>query len=357
MLFIEHKQEIKKEVYEEIRGQKEPLYCVGIGNVAHEVYHRLLEHNIPLTGFVVNNQIGQNSFYGLPLWKLGKLLENLKNPINLIIGHAQYHKKAELEQLEYVNKVFYILSPFKTHEDISYEYFEEHRESYEKAYELFEEDFSKEIFQAYLNTKINKDLSYLLKSFKNVNTFFENDVFSLGSQESYVDVGAYTGDTIMKFYHAVQGNYKNIYAFEPDSDFYSQLIRCVEETRLRRINCYPVGLWKEKTVLTFAKDQQQSGRVVSIGELVDKIEVDAMDQILSGCEISLIKINMGGAFECLQGAKSILKEQHPKIVVTVGLERQCLHEIPRFIKETDATYRLFLRFNESMPDRLTLYAI
>lgn len=357
MLFVEHRQELKKGIYEELLEQKEPLYCVGIGNVAHEVYERLREHNIPLAGFVVNVSVNQTSCHELPVWKLEELLSEIKSPINLIIGHAQYHKIKELEQLEYVNRVFYILNPFKTHEDISYEDYKSHQEEYETAYELFDEDFSKDVFQAFLNTKINEDLSCLLNCFNKVNTFFENEIFSLGNEESYVDVGAYNGDTIKKFYHTVQGKYKKIYAFEPDSDLYAQLLRYVKEEQIQQITCYPLGLYNEKKVLTFAKDQQQSGRIASTEGELEKIEVDTIDHILSGCEISLIKINMGGSLECLQGAKSIIREQHPKITVTVGLERRSLYEIPRLIREVDPSYQLFLRFNESMPSRLTLYAI
>lgn len=358
MLYVENRQGQKVDIYEELRSQKAPLYCVGIGNVANEVYNRLQEHHICLDGFVVTVATEQKKRFGLPVQSIENMLKQTEKPVNLIIGHAQYHKKKELEQLKNVERVFYILNPFTTHEDVSYEYYKKHQEAYEKAYELFEERFSKDVFEAYLNTRVNDDLSYLLDHFRTVNTFFENEIFSLGKEESYVDVGAYNGDTIRKFCHAVRGEYKRIYAFEPDMEFYAQMLSYIEEEQIQRIECFPIGLWKEKTVLVFAKDEEQSGKVVSESNDAEKIEVDSMDHLLSDCEVSLVKISLSaGALECLQGAENIIRRKHPKIVVTVGIQKDQLYEIPQFIKRVDSSYNLFLRFNESMPSRLTLYAV
>ena len=41
-------------------------------------------------------------------------------------------------------------------------------------------------------------------------TFFDDKLIPVSDKHSYVDVGAYTGDTLLKFYAFSRGRYKKI---------------------------------------------------------------------------------------------------------------------------------------------------
>ena len=73
--------------------------------------------------------------------------------------------------------------------------------------------------------------------------------------------------------------------------------------------------------------------------------------------MSLIKCNMSaGTKEWIEGARRIIHEQKPKLIINVGLTKQLLYQIPALIYGMNDAYRFSLRFIESMPSRLFLFA-
>lgn len=88
------------------------------------------------------------------------------------------------------------------------------------------------------------------------------------------------------------------------------------------------------------------------------IEVDTLDSMLRGENVTLVKINfLEGVKETLEGMAGIMRICKPRIVVTVGFDEYALLSIPAVIKEINPSYRLYLRFAAAMPARLLLFAI
>ena len=342
---------------EELKEAELPLYLWGAGNVAEEVYRLLEEQGITIAGVFVTTACGNKKKFGnYEVVTLDEVLQKTTK-INVMIGHAQYHKKTEMEKNEGVNKVYYILNPFRSHDDIFYGDYLEHQKEYEHAFALFEEEYSQKVFQAYLNTRINDDLHYLLECFDKPITYYENGIFDLSKAENYVDIGAYNGDTVMDFVRSTNGKYNYIYAFEPEPELFNELQDNVNKNHYKNISLYQLGLWDSNAQLSFVSESGQSDRVVAEAESVNKIDVVTLDSILDGKEITFIKSNMSaGTKEWIEGAKQILGGQKPKLVINVGLTKQLLYQIPLLLHEINDKYQFALRFNESMPSRLFLYA-
>lgn len=344
-------------ILEELKKAEEPLYLWGAGNVADEVYRILEDNGIMISGVFVSGVIKKPiTFKNYTVTTLDEVLKK-DEKINVFIGHAQYHKKAELEKLKGINKVYYILNPFRTHDDISYDYYKEHEIEFEQAYDLFEEEFSKNVFQAYLNTRINDNLSYLLECFETPMTYFDNDVFALSNNENYVDIGAYNGDTISEFMQNTNQQYEHIYAFEPDNDLFSELEGFIEANQYQDIDIYKLGLWNSNGELFFESDLGQSDRIVDSGNETNTIKVVKLDSVLDGKKVTFIKGALSvGTLEWIEGARDILQNQKPKLVISVGLTKELLYSVPLLLHEINKEYKLYLRFLESMPSRLYLFA-
>lgn len=359
MLTIEnHNLENDKNTIETLKKSQLPLYMWGGGNAAGEVYDVLLKNGITLSGVFVDAEYHPDKdFRGLPVTTVKEILSK-NDKINVIMGHAQYHKKQEMAEKPGVCGVYYILNPFKTHDDISYQDYLVYKKEYDKAYDLFEEAYSRDVFQAYLNTRINGNLQYLLEQFKKPMTFFENDVYTLSSAENYVDIGAYNGDTIAAFLKSVNGKYSHIDAFEPDSSLFSELKNYVQTHAYTNCELYQAGCWNSNTILSFESDCGQSDHVVS-GESKgnNTIRVVTLDSVLKGKDVTFIKGSLSsGTIEWIEGAKEILSEQKPKLAITLGITKDLLYVVPQLLHSINKDYKLYLRFIESMPSRLTLYA-
>ncbi len=342
---------------EELKKAELPLYIWGAGNVADEVYRLLTEQGISVAGvFVSTDYTNDRKFKNFNILSLEQALEE-NGIINVLIGHAQYHRKSELEKVEGVNKVYYIINPFRTHDDISYDYYMEHKAEYEYAYSLFEEKYSQKVFQAYLNTRINDNLQYLLECFDKPITYFDNGVFSLTKDENYVDIGAYNGDTLMEFVTNSNNQYEHVYAFEPDAKLFAELEDCVKNFRYVNVDLYKLGLWNSDGELFFESDLGQSDRVADSGDVSNRISVVKLDNIIGDKKVTFIKGALSaGTIEWIEGASEILHSQKPKLVINVGITRELLFAVPRLLHEINSNYSFFLRFNESMPSRLILYA-
>ena len=112
-----------RKVFGFLKKEEYPLYLWGSGNVADEVYQVLAKYGIKLAGVFVDVTLDNEQYFmGYKIESLSEI-ENRYKKINIILGHAQYHKKREMELHHFVNKVFYILNPFKTHDNLTYEYY------------------------------------------------------------------------------------------------------------------------------------------------------------------------------------------------------------------------------------------
>lgn len=344
-------------VVEEIKSQSDtPLYLWGCGNVAREVCEILSENGISVRGCVIDVNVDINEFIGLKVERLTDVLHR-ESSLNIVIGHAQYHRKKELELLQNIQNVYYLPNPFKTHEDITEEYYLQHIEEFKKSEGLFEEELSKKVFRAYIESRVYGNIDAIFDAFTRPMSYFDNDIWEL-KKEVYVDCGAYNGDTITMFIDAVLGRYKSIYAFEPDHRFFCKMKERMKPYDDDRIHLFEKGLWNKNTFLNFLSDEEQSGYAVeaSISDDEHTIAVCKLDDIIKD-DVTLIKINMSGSNrECIEGARRIIRDCHPKIAITVGLTKERLYQIPVLLKQINPNYDLFLRFNESMPSRICLYA-
>ena len=345
-------------IIEQLKQEEYPLYIWGIGNVANEVYEILQENDVALAGAfidVLSNQ--QTKFKDYPVQSLQELHQRGQK-ISVIMGHAQYHKMRDLKEYSIIENVYYILNPFRTHEEISQQFYEENKNSYLEGYNLFEEEYSQKVFESFLNTRINSDIKYLLDVFQKPINFFDNDVFQVNENENMVDIGAYTGDTIEMLCRVTGGKYRNIYAFEPDTHFFEILNQKIENKHWKNVYTYQLGIWNEDTVLSFEADNQQSGRLTEEVQSECKIEVVSLDHILAEKEVSCIKVAIStGNYQVLLGAKNIIQKYRPKIAMIIGINKTDIYEIPLLLRHILPEYQLYLRYCESMPSRLTLFAV
>lgn len=344
-------------VIEAIKSQSDiPLYVWGCGNVAHEVCKVLLENKVSIRGCVVDVDAYINEFMGLKVERLADVLLRERS-LNIVMGHAQYHRGSELKSFWKIQNVYCLPNPFQTHEDITEEYYLRHIDDFKRSEGLFEEELSKKVFRAFIESRLNGNIDAIFDAFTRPMSYFDNDIWEL-KNEVYVDCGAYNGDTVAMFIDAVSGRYQSIYAFEPDHKSFRKMKERILPYDDGRIHLFEKGLWNKNTFLDFLSDEGQSGYAVATSDpdVAHTIAVCRLDDIIEE-EVTLIKVNMSGSNqECIEGARRIIRNCRPKIAITVGLTKERLYQIPLLLKQMNPNYDLFLRFNESMPSRICLYA-
>ncbi len=171
--------------------------------------------------------------------------------------------------------------------------------------------------------------------------YFPHDILRL-KDESFVDCGAYTGDTIESFINNSLGKcYRSIYAFEPVHLNYIKLKEYVNSNNIERCELYEMGTSDREDVQFFSGE----GNDVKLTEKgVNKIAVNSLDNVLANNRISFIKMDIEGAeTDTLIGAKNIIVMQRPILAVCIYHKKEDMINIPLMLMDWLKDYGFYVR--------------
>lgn len=280
--------------------------------------------------------------YGLEAIGL-EALSKLEDVICIIMVGAKYKEvKKQLDDMHIQNVYIgdLILNCYTEKHDAIW--FEKERKKILETLLLFDDEWSRECFVEIICNRIAPHLA--TKLFLDIQTegeYFETGLWEYEREEMFVDVGAYTGDTIETFLDcANRNNVENtkVYAFEMDKSIYEQL-----KTNISKLNMQEVDV-----------ELYNVGIAASVDE---KNGFTSLDTILKGKDVSLVKMDIEGyELEALRGAERILIEQKPKMAVCLYHRLEDLWEIPQYIKKLNPNYKMYIRHHSPVVWDSVLYA-
>ena len=94
------------------------------------------------------------------------------------------------------------------------EYARAHRAQIKAAYELMADEQSKMVYENIIRYKLSGDIRLLRECESPQEEMF--DLLKVGTEEIYVDLGAYNGDTLVEFMNETSMKFSKLYAMEPD---------------------------------------------------------------------------------------------------------------------------------------------
>lgn len=349
-------------ILDELKREKLPLLIYGFGNCGQHLLEYLTDVNIKISAIFVDAPFYKEVHCDtITLYKTEEIDSYFKE-YNVIAGMTDYnYVEQSLHKLKGCIRTFYLCNPYQYLDDkmITWEYFCQKQREFQESFECFEDELSRKIFIAYLNSVINRDYRYLL-DYEGCKTYFNKELVNCTENESFVDAGAYNGDTLLKFLDAVKHQYNAVYAIEPDKRNFAELLNLVEQNGWERIELINNGVWKQRDVLRFKTNRQQESSILADDESskYEEVTVDSLNHMLRNREVSFIKLSVQGAEEeALQGANEILERQHPKLALTIFMKKDSLFVLPQMLKEKYPFYKLYLRCEEPFWIRTILYAI
>ena len=246
---------------------------------------------------------------------------------------------------------------FSTVERLS-EFLKENSEKFEKMYQSLEDYRSKKIFYAILNNWYNYDFINLEQVMeKCFSHYFDLDIIPSCQEEVFVDLGAFTGDTIKDFIGIYGDNYKKIYAYEMTE----QSMRELKE----RVKNYPRIIYEQKAV----SDEVGMGSIkiheisTSSNQLeleeIGEIEVTSLDDDINE-KITMIKMDIEGSeLKALKGAENHIIKDKPKLLLSVYHGYEELLTLWEYLEKLDLSYHYYLRYygGPIFPTEIVLFAI
>jgi len=185
--------------------------------------------------------------------------------------------------------------------------------------------------------------------------YFPADIVHLTDHESFVDIGAFDGDTVRDFADRTGGQFERITCFEVDRINFDALQEAVRQMACAdRITVFNLGIWDSECDITYSVGKSQS----TIGTGEGRGHVVPLDDALGNGPVSYIKMDIEGAEpRALRGARRTIQAQKPRLAVCVYHHIRHLWEIPLAIHELVPEYRIYLRHHTNLEYETVCYAV
>lgn len=189
--------------------------------------------------------------------------------------------------------------------------------------------------------------------------YFDPDIIKLHDDEVFVDAGALSLETSLRFVEECRNghvqNYR-VHAFEPDGSSYERCRELLKTMPDADIKLYNAGLWSEDKTLYFERMGNAGSRIVK-EKTETSIKTVALDNCVSG-PVTFIKMDIEGAeLEALKGSREIIKKYRPRLAISAYHKKEDLVELPLYIKELVPDYKLYIRHYSNAGIETVLYAV
>ncbi len=227
----------------------------------------------------------------------------------------------------------------------------------EKIYDGLADQESKDAYEAVIRYRIDRNPATLAAvALPRETQYFPDSLGGkpfLGTEEVFIDAGAFIGDTVEAFCLASRGRYRAIHAIEPELKNYERLLE--NTRRFPNVFCYRSAVGDCTGTISFSADGSNSRAEVSGAEA---IPVHSLDKLLGGVPVTYLKMDVEG-MECaaLRGAKALIQTFHPKLAICIYHSNADVVQIPQIIWELDSSYKLYIRHYTNALVETVCYAL
>lgn len=324
------------------------IYIFGTGLAGKMIYETLSNLAISVKAFADNNKSRQSeTFCGRNV----VAAENIEQDAVVIIaanvryGIHEQLKNNHIYSFYYIDPVYlysFNLNEINKIKDL----IAKNADKIDQVYGFLEDKMSKKVFKNVLIHRCIHNLN-LIWDIYDEHQYFGNDLIK-EVEGTFVDCGAFQGDTLLAFLAQIQDRQYKYIAFEADKKNYIILNKICEDKQLSDVCTFNLGVWDKRDILYFKENATSgdvAGKIVSENDSdVIEIQVDSIDSILGNRKVDFIKMDIEGSeIKALNGAKNNIQKNKPTLAISAYHETEHLWEVPLLIKEIYPDYHIFFR--------------
>ncbi len=323
------------------------VYLFGAGANGRWIREALQDQNIPVIAFIDNDPRKQGAMIqGTPCISYPDYQDRHdQSPVFFtIIKQTELYRKLDREMK--------LLIPFSAY------YAWEHKE--ELLDLKFEDEASYRTMQGLLSYMETSDLNALYEITDPIH-YFGVAPFICEPNGTYVDLGAYVGDTIEDYIKSVGGAFRRVYGFEPGKE-QMQAIRLRKERLMREwllderqivLEETCVGR-KDGTVYLDTSSGISGNHITEQGS--NAIQCVTLDTYFQTTDVTMIKTDIEGAdYDALIGGERLIRRCKPHLAISVYHRPDDLLRIYRWVDGLDMGYRFKLRHHACWQSETVLY--
>ncbi len=329
-----------------LKSTELPVFIYGMGDGALKIMRVFEQYKIPLAGFFASDEfVRGHTFEGHLVHTLSQI-EALIDDFVIVLAFAAGYQSL-YDRINEIAKRHILLAP-----DVpvagdglfTYGYCMENAEKIQAVYDMLADEKSRQTFADVINFKISGKIEYLNRCTSPKEEIY-GGIIPLTDNETFVDLGAYNGDTAQEFIEACGGKFDHIYAFEPNPKNFRKMSKNLPDDE--RITLFNGAAWSRNCTLPFTANEGRMSRANGSGKVVD-IPGYAVDSAVPG-QATVIKLDVEGAErEAILGAKKHIAGG-AKILCSLYHRNEDMFELPLLIKSIDPKLKLYIRHQLYIP--------
>lgn len=330
------------DIWQRLKNEERTILLWGTGNGADKILAELSRLGIAVSGVFASDGFVRERYYqGFKVMSLSDAEAEFGDFVALFSFGSD--RPEVLENIKRVMRRHTLLAPevpVAGGDIFNIEYARAHSEQLRFVYSHLADELSRKTFEQTLLFKLDGDISRLFDCETDKNEPFE--LLKLRSGSSFLDLGAYNGDTVLDFISRV-GEFSHITALEPDKKSFNKLCRNTEGLDIERINAAVSE--SDGSVLFGGKASR--GSHLGEGAPLSSLTVDT---IAAEKHFDYIKFDVEGAeLSALWGAENTIRRDRPKMRIAAYHKSDDYFSIPIKVLSCCPDYKLYMRHTPSVP--------
>ncbi|MFT8318828.1 MAG: FkbM family methyltransferase [Sporolactobacillus sp.] len=337
----------------------ESIVIFGLGRGGRNVFQLLTEHEIiNIEAFCDNNQVKQEQRYeDIPIYSPQISVNNFPEATFIISCVDDVSARQQLLDLGVsLNRILVFDLTWYSPQIDNSSFIRQHISEFDHVFQWLDEDLSRDVYVNLLNYKLTRDTNYLKKVYDPNETQYFNSLIQSVRGKTFVDVGAYVGDSLESYINWCGGSFERVICFEANKANYMKIIKKINRNQWKNVEAIPLAITQNKGELLFNSISAGGGYLSdTVG---DKVSCDSLDHVLQREKIDFIKMDIeGGEYDALLGAQEIILKYHPVIAFCVYHKKDDFYKLPQTVKNMYSGYRFYFRHYTLTEGETVCYAI
>lgn len=354
MSFLRQFDDINKDMWQILSESscKRPIVLYGMGDGAEKIIDILSRKGIKVDAiFASDSFVRKKLFRNYSIEYYTDVKSRLENFIVLVsFGTNRSEVIENIIKISRENELYAPDVPVFGQGLFDMEYFKSNFSRLEYIYNRLSDDISKKTFVCSIKYRLTGKISYLFEGETDVSESY-NKIFRPFPESTYIDVGAYNGDTISEFTN-YSGKDVSVYALEPDKRNFKKLSLFAETCGIKNIKLYNFAAWKNSGDISFYSRSGRNSANSSAHFGVKEQTVPAIDIDSITDYADFIKIDAEGAEkEVIAGAENIIRSSsvQPSLKIAAYHRTEDYFAIPEQVLNIRDDYDLYFRHFRYIP--------
>lgn len=331
------------DIWNRLKTEEKPILLYGTGNGADKILDELLKYGIEIKGvFASSGFVRYRYFRGFKVMSIEEAEAMFGDFIALFSFGS--NRPEVIDNIKRIMARHTLLAPEVPvcgGEVFNTQYAKKHSEELLKAYNLLADEQSKKVFRETTLFKLDGDISRLFSCETAEDEAFEN-ILKLKANDSFLDLGAYNGDTVLDFIKRV-GSFSKITAVEPDKKSFAKLLKNTKDYEIETINA---AVSNEVGAIPFSFKSSR-GSVAGGQDFTDAVSIDYLCQ---NAKYDYIKFDVEGKeLDAIIGGEQTIKRDKPKMLISAYHKSDDYFAIPLKVHEFNPEYKIYMRHYPYVP--------